>query len=115
MFMFENGLLATFIPEILMVIGFLFCLLAPNMDSASTTAELIPIVVQFSTVEKTQTSTYVASYSDFKQTQQVEIAEKQPILFPLTRSKTTFSEKLFTISDGLSFYQFSRPPPSLLS
>jgi len=113
--MFENGLLATFIPEILMVMGFLFCLLAPNMDSASTTAELIPVVVQFSSVEKTPTSTYIASYSDFQQTQQIEIADKQPILFPQTELEMTFFEKLFLISDGLSFDQFSRPPPPLLS
>ncbi|HJV76797.1 MAG TPA: hypothetical protein VJ602_00335 [Paludibacter sp.] len=113
--MFENGLLATFIPEVLMVIGFILCLLTPGFKAAGSGTEQAPVVAHISTYEHRQTATYHVSTYDFQL-----IAEAVPearYSLPRFIEKTTFPrfEFRFSTSAGLSFVDFSRPPPTLLS
>lgn len=116
MLMFDNGILATFIPEILMVLGFLFCLIVPNVTSTNSTTEINTQIVHFNTVEQVRDNkTYIASSIEFQQVQIDEVVEKQLIVYPEIVSDIEYPNLVFVITDGLSFIQFSRPPPFILS
>jgi hypothetical protein len=115
MFMFQNGLLVTFIPEILMVIGYVLCLFAPGLKPTNSTIDQSPFISQVVTVEQqNQNSAYQVSYSDF---QIPEITpEKIQFILPFVEKETTNTSDLnFSTSDGLSYVGFSRPPPFSVS
>jgi len=116
MLMFDNGILATFIPEILMVLGFLFCLIVPNVNSTNSTIDINSQIVHINAAEQVRDNkTYITTSFDFQQVIIAEIAEKQTIVYPAIVSDTECSEHIFKISKVLSFIQFSRPPPFVLS
>ena len=112
--MFEGGLLASFIPEILMVIGFVLCLLTPAFKATNSSVEQVPIVAHISNFERQQTASYVLTVSDFYSDEQITETKY---------SLTHFIEILifnrfkfhFSTSKGLCFVDFSRPPPTFLS
>ena len=115
MLMFQSGLLATFIPEVLMVIGFVLCLFTPSFKANNSSTEQAPIVAHISTFERQQTATYELSAYDFQ-----IVAEAIPeITYSLPRFIETHVfnrfEYQFSTSEGLSFVDFSRPPPVSLS
>jgi hypothetical protein len=115
MFMFQNGLLATFIPEVLMVIGFVLCLLTPGFKAADSNTEQTPVVAQISTYEHRQAATYRVSAYEFQLI--AEPVSEARYSLPRFIEKAIFNtfEYQFSTSDGLSFVDFSRPPPTLLS
>lgn len=111
--MFQNGLLATFIPDILMAIGYLLCLIAPHLKTQNSQIEQTQVIVQVSTVEHQQLSVYQVTTSDFQY-----YTEKIPELKPINSYFTVIIkifESTFSTSDGLSYVDFSRPPPTFLS
>ncbi len=112
MLMFQNGLLATFIPEILMVVGYLFCLFAPKINTEPSTPELnFTITTQISSTQQVQQNTFITTGYDFK-SEDFNFSELQnsPAINSV-RVKKTFELYLFKLSDGLTYEQFSRPPP----
>lgn len=114
--MFQNGLLATFIPEILMVIGFVLCLLASAFKAAdSSSAAQVSVVAQVISFEQQkQNSVYQVSVADFEITELV--SDKKQFHLPFVEKTINFtSESQFSTSDGLSYVDFSRPPPAFLS
>ncbi len=111
MLMFENGLLATFIPEILMVIGFVLCLFTPGFKAQNSSTEQTQVVTQISTFEHQQSSVYRVSIGDFQQCEETIYNVNPP--FPCYKDKTIIFESTFSTSDGLSYVDFSRPPPTL--
>jgi hypothetical protein len=115
MFMFQNGLLATFIPEVLMVIGFVLCLFTPGFKPNNSTTEQAPIVAHVSVFQHQQTTTYDLSAYDFQLT--AELVSTIRYSLPRFIEIAFFStfEYQFSTSAGLSFVDFSRPPPTLLS
>jgi len=115
MFMFQNGLLVTFIPEILMVIGYVLCLFAPGLKPTNSYVDQSPLISQVITVEhQNQSSVYQVSYSDFQIPEIV--SEKIHFILPFVEKETTNTSDLnFSTSDGLSYVGFSRPPPFLVS
>jgi len=115
MLMFQNGLLTTFIPEILMVIGYVLFLFAPGVKSNDTSVDQGSVVVHVSTFEyQKQISAYQVSIHDF---QPVEfVSSKKEIIPPFVEKAIIFTTKShFSSSDSLSYVDFSRPPPALLS
>lgn len=115
MLMFENILLATFIPEILMVLGFLLCLCAPGFKSADSTVDQAPIMAQVITIEHTQHSTYAVSICDFQTVTEVVLIESHPArVFEKEIEKKTL-ERPFDTSKGLIYIGFSRPPPFIFA
>ena len=109
--MFQNGLLATFIPEIFMVIGFVMCLIAPGFQSNSSATERPIIVNQISSLEYQQnTKNQVATYY-FQLTCDKPIAKQNlsPV-FQVEKIKCGYNYH-FSASFSLSFVDFSRPPP----
>jgi hypothetical protein len=111
MFMFQTGLLATFIPEVLMVIGYLVCLFVSNPTTESNTATIHATVVQSASIERVQVSTYSVSTSDFMFVEQPVIVDVAPPLYCSTEPASPFLEPYFQLSGSLSYVQFSRPPP----
>lgn len=113
--MFESGLLVTFIPEILMVIGYLLCLIVPQHSTNNSPLEYTTTVAHVSTVERAQTSTYSVSITDFYDTAIIILVESVQFHAFVQKSLGYFSVTPFGISAGLTFIQFSRPPPSVIS
>jgi hypothetical protein len=113
--MFQNGLLVTFIPEILMVLGYVLCLFAPGLKPVNSTVDQCTVISQVVTVEQqNQCAVYQASYSDF-QIPEITPEKKQSILPFVEKEITNTSELNFSTSDGLSYVDFSRPPPFSVS
>ena len=115
MFMFQSGLLATFIPEIIMVMAYIFCLFAPNINVDNSAPELSSEIIQVTIPEQTSKSTYCVLSFDKQYIQQAAPVEPLPNVCPVSETESLYSELRFEISDGLSFVQFSRPPPFFLS
>jgi hypothetical protein len=113
--MFQNGLLVTFIPEILMVIGYVLCLFAPGFTPHNASVDQTPGLVHVLSMEQQKPiSVYKVTYSDFQNTESVP--EKMQIrLFFVEKAINNTSESNFSTSDGLSYVDFSRPPPESIS
>ena len=115
MFMFQNGLLASFIPEILMVLAYVLCLFTPSVKPQNSTNEPSTVMVQVSTGVHHQVSSFQSTFSDF-QTHDVFVAETKPLIPVFNPQVIPISYKsTFSISDGLSYVDFSRPPPCFIS
>ena len=115
MLMFQNGLLATFIPEILMVLAYLVCLFTPGFKSHNSNVEQTHIVAQVSSYTPQQVSTYTISTADFHVGIEL-LTEVKEFFVPFVEKDTFLSYELsFSTSDGLSYVDFSRPPPAFVS
>lgn len=113
--MFENGILATFIPEILMVIGFVLCLFTPGFQSNKSTNDQTPIVAQVSTYNyQSTTNNQQSTYKFELETEAVSEAKYSLPRFIENAITITF-ESHFSTSEGISFIDFSRPPPHFFS
>jgi len=115
MLMFQNGLLATFIPEILMVIGFVLCLFTPGYKDSNSHTEQAPIVAHVASFNHHQTVTYQLSIHNFQavaESVQETVLSLQPYIDKQAPNRFEFK---FSTSVGLSFVDFSRPPPSFIS
>ena len=114
--MFQNGLLATFIPEILMVLGYVLCILTPGFrshnDSGADQGSVVTKVISFE--QQKQISAYQVSIHDF-QSVEAEPDTKQPLFYFIEKAINFTCESHFSTSDGLSYVDFSRPPPFRLS
>lgn len=113
--MFQNGLLATFIPELFMVIGFVLCLFTPGFRAEHSGNFQAPIAAQVYTYEYQNSTTYQHSTYSFQVTAEA-VSELQYTL-PRFVEKAQIIRVIsgFSTSDGLSFVDFSRPPPAFLS
>lgn len=113
--MFQNGLLATFIPEILMVLGYVLCLIVPGFKSHNSSPVQGSEITHVTTFEpQKQISSYKVSIHDF---QPVEPVSETKISLPLFIEKAIniTIDSHFSTSDGLSYVDFSRPPPTFIS
>ena len=113
--MFDRGLLVTFIPEILMVIGYLMCLFVPKTQTDSAKEDLNIKMIQVSTSEHQHTSTFLFSGYEFQTIAEVIFKNEQPLPSIAQKRERNPFESPFGCSDGLAFDKFSRPPPSFLS
>jgi len=115
MLMFQNGLLASFIPEILMVLAYLVCLFTPGFKSQNSSIEQAQIIAEVSSYAPQQISTYKITVKDFqKDPETISESCKFPLTFVNTDTSPSF-ELSFSTSDGLSYVDFSRPPPTILT
>ncbi len=109
--MFQTGLLATFIPEILMVIGYLLCLFVSNPSPETETVAINQIATYSSGFERVQASTYSVRTSDFQFVEQPVVVDVAPLIYCSSEPDTLFVEPYFQLSDSRAYVQFSRPPP----
>ena len=98
-----------------MVIGYVLCLFAPGFHSQNSVVEQTPGVVHVLSMEQQkQISVYKVTYSDFQQTEKAP--ERIQLKFPFVeKAINNTSESNFSTSDGLSYVDFSRPPPESIS
>jgi hypothetical protein len=115
MLMFENGLLASFIPEILMVLGYLFCLFAPNIKEKPQPETNLVCILQISTLKSNSSNTLITNSFHSQQSASASVSnEKSKITSPTnTGSKFFYLDPL--LLKGIRFSLFSRPTPTLYS
>ena len=113
MLMFENGLLASFIPELLMVLAYLFCFVAPGIKHEKLTPELASKVIQASSNQSDLTSVYKVTSHDFNSINQLAENQLQIFINSKGTEKITVPERIFGTTTGQNQALFSRPPPSL--
>ena len=109
--MFQTGLLATFIPEVLMVLGYLLCLFVSNPTAENSSVAINASVVQSASIERVQISTYSVSASDFMFMEQSIVVDVNPPAYCSIEAAAPFLAPYFQLSGSLSYVQFSRPPP----
>ena len=112
MLMFDNGLLTSFIPEILMVLGYILCLIAPQFKTEETSG-LNPVTIEVTTTtQHQQLSTYQIQAFDFSSICSTNKEENKNTCLNQEGFNYLFlPHQKFKISDKLTFRQFSRPPP----
>jgi hypothetical protein len=115
MLMFQNGLFASFIPEIVMVLAYLVCLFTPGFKSHESNVDQTHIVAQVSNYVPQQISSHKIYTADFHVVAEMN-ADTKEILLPFVEKDTCHLYKSpFSTSDGLSYVDFSRPPPTFVS
>ena len=110
--MFDHAIFASFIPQILMLIGYLSCLLIPAYYKPQEQITDTPkVIVYYSPATKAGIS--AVSFSDYVQVAD-DISEKRQLYAPhVHTSKISFAEIFFEICQNKSFKLFSRPPPAV--
>lgn len=113
--MFENGLLATFIPEFLMILGYVMCLIAPSstVNSAVEVVKNNPSIVEYTYLEKQSTAltTYQVYISYFQIEGFISSESDTKHSFISIEKIKLFCDCNSKLSEGLTFKQFTRPPP----
>jgi len=116
MLMFQYGFLTTFIPELLMVVGFALCIIPAAFRLNDYTNDDLALdvvhVIQFE--PQKHCSAYQVTIAEF---QKIEAPDEKrqsvpPFVEKILRIRSYFH---FSTSDGLTFIDFSRPPPTFLS
>ena len=115
MFMFQNGLLMSFIPEILMVIGYVLCLFTPAVKPQNDAFDSSAVVLLVSTAEHQSISSYQVTFSDFQNHAEFVTIKKQVLSIFIQKVVPINYKSTFSTTDGLSYVDFSRPPPGFLS
>lgn len=113
MLMFENGLLASFIPEFLMVLAYLFCLFVPGLKTEKQLTDCTPKIIHTSIVQSTVVSVYKVTQLDFSTDNHVVESENQLSVFPIFDKLTAFINLIVFPLDGLFQVHFTRPPPMI--
>jgi len=112
--MFQTGLLATFIPELLMVLGYLLCLFVSNPTPTNDAITINSVAVQSASIERVQASTYSVSSADFIFVAQPIEFNTTPPIYCSIKLNSLFFEHYFQLSGSLTYVQFSRPPPFIV-
>jgi hypothetical protein len=115
MTMFDNAIFASFIPQILMILAYISCLIAPNFSKQTNEVEIDNATVQV-VANKSTTDLFAStvSFSDFNfenDFTKPEIQELIPVTYTLEK---VYSGKVNYISYKLKYDLFSRPPPFLM-
>jgi hypothetical protein len=114
MLMFENGLFATFIPQILMLLGYLSCLIVPGILNHETADVPTPEMATVLIVETAHLNLNTVSTYEIQFSVPAVQTEKQPLVCYAVKS-VKFYFKSSPICTAISFVEFSRPPPFFLS
>lgn len=114
MLMFDNSIFASFIPQIVMLIGYLSCLLMPGYylseQKTAVIAQQIEFTQTFSELPSIQATTCNYSYQQMDAT--VEEEKKQTC--SAVNSIVYFIDFQIDLENSFSFTLFSRPPPALV-
>ena len=114
MLMFQSGLLETFIPEILMVLGYLFCIFVPSNKVENETFNINSTIVHVTDHVRVQNENNSITTYDYQLIVEVEPELGVIDYFPKEIAILFHPWKTY-VSDRISFVQFSRPPPTLFS
>jgi len=112
MLMFDSGIFASFIPQILMVLGYVSCLIAPKIFVEKNSIAFEVTEINITTIQEPVISEKTAFY--FEYNLEKEIIEKSAPILCFYDQYTTVKipcRKIY-LNAGLSFSRFSRPPPA---
>lgn len=110
MLMFESSIFASFIPQILMLVSYLSCLLIPGLHLTPAKADIPVKYIVITQQEVASVPVAIVNYVDFAQQAVISDTVKVEPLFCF------ISQKLFPLSphplaEFDSFRFLSRPPP----
>lgn len=115
MLMFDNAIFASFIPQILMVLAYISCVIAPNFtkqnkDVDTETATIKVVVVQSTISPPTST----VSFTEIDLITDLFVSKIENLVPKASSYEKIFPVIVFDIPDSLKFFFFSRPPPFLM-
>ncbi|NDP21233.1 MAG: hypothetical protein GZ091_09155 [Paludibacter sp.] len=111
--MFDNAIFASFIPQILMVIAYISCVIAPNFtkqDDVDVTETPIYKVVLVQSTSSLPSQTI--SFDNINLISELFVPKIENTFPNAFFFKKIFPEVVFDISKSLKFFSFLRPPPS---
>lgn len=111
--MFSSGLFSTFIPEILMVIGYVFCIFSPNLPAQtpkSLNNEQHKISIDF---KNEILSAYQVEFTVLNDFQCIVTQETVQNSISTPIIKLLPETLCFTVNNLFGFSHYSRPPPVL--
>ncbi len=111
MFMFQSGLLATFIPEFFMIIGFLFCLFTSSKGLPDTTLNGNALNEHFIKYENSTISELQVGVFYQYNVIYAELEKNVNLPLNLEVNIRKVFRYLFSSSELLFYTIFSRPPP----
>ena len=114
MFLFDNILFASFIPQILMFLGFISCISAQLFSSEKPDKqEFTPAIETLTNAEKSNQSQSIAYFYHYNEIQENTILTKIPDKLFLKEGPVVDFPKLTYLFRSIdpSFSIFSRPPP----
>ncbi len=110
MLMFESSIFASFIPQIIMVLGYLSCVFGPQFLKSTQQAEISPTTIEHVQVESKQIPNSVVEYQFFQDIY-VDNQVNNLVSYPEIRQKVFFTLTGNFVSSYFTFQLFSRPPP----
>ena len=114
MLMFDNSIFASFVPQIIMLIGYLSCLLMPGYSISEQKTTLISPQIEFtssfSELPSVQTTTCNFCYQQMDAT----VEEEKIQICSAVNSIVYFVDLQIDLQNSFSFTLFSRPPPALV-
>jgi len=112
MLMFENGIFAYFIPQLIMVVAYISCFITPtnkNQQAEINISEKIIVVSNFdSSVANENAPNCIGFYADFQG------INNDASIQTFRRNNVVIicHNQLFQLSDKTHRFHFSRPPPT---
>jgi hypothetical protein len=119
MLLFDNAIFATFIPQMLMFLGYVSCVVAPFLTFSTTSntvenqpetflAQHIEIDEQFSVSPEVAKSFH---YHDFFQAEVADIITENQTFIPYLKIDSVIPQSSGNTNQVFLFTLFSRPPP----
>ena len=119
MLLFDNAIFARFIPQMLMFLGYVSCVVAPLLTFSTTNntaeiqtdspvAHLIEINEQFSVSPEVAKSYH---YHDFFQAEVADIITENHTFIPYIKIDSVIPQSSGHTNQAFLFTLFSRPPP----
>ncbi len=119
MLLFDNAIFATFIPQMLMFLGYVSCVVAPFLTFSTTSntvenqpetflAQHIEIDEQFSVSQEVAKSFH---YHDFFQAEVADIITENQTFIPYIKIDSVIPQSSGHTNQAFLFTLFSRPPP----
>ena len=112
MLMFDNGIFASFIPQIIMVVAYISCFIAPTNKNQQTdfiTSDKILVVTSLDSSDSNKTAN---NCIDFYPNLQAINNDASIQTFKRKNVVTICHSQLFQLSDKTLRFHFSRPPPA---
>ncbi len=118
MLMFDNSIFATFIPQMLMLLGYVSCVVAPFLTFSNTNtpenpqntfvAQRIEIDEQYAVSPVVERSYH---FHDYFQAESADIKSEGQIFIPHFRADSAIPQSYGNTFPTFLFTLFSRPPP----
>ncbi len=114
MLMFDNSIFASFVPQIIMLIGYLSCLLMPGYYLSEQKAAVIAQQFEFTQSVSELPSVQATTFNYCYQQMDATVEEEKIQISPAVNSFVYFVDFHIDLQNSFSFTLFSRPPPALV-